>query len=355
MRQLRIATIGDYTKYFSYFLMGTAQGTFLNGHLHYAINIRQHPNMIEEQLKYFKPHLVFCHMIFSEHLKDARGFLDREPLHEMLAKTKRKLGFKVAYGEGDAKKQPRYPYPATELIDLGLINSKLYQNFQSILSVPCIHWPYFAVNQNEINVSNKKFEYSAIFAGNFSNRSVGHLHYGRERFLTLLRKKIPGLKLFPDEEIGNTKFCSQEIASSADCVVGINQGFDVEGYLDTRAFQYIGAGGLFFMDPSPAMDLFFEPNIHYVPYERHNATDFASKYQYYMEQHRDKNKEIRKNGFEYVQKWHSAKRRVQMVIDILLNGKTINDYPIYLLDIKQYEKDEEKRICLEFLDRGLMS
>jgi len=184
MKQLRIATIGDYQKWFSYFLMGTGQGTFLNGHLHYSIPIRQKTIDIETQLKYFKPHIVFCHMIFSENLKDICGdLIEREHIHEMLAVNRKKLGFKVAYQEGDAKKNPRFPHNASEIIDLGLINSSLYKNYQSILQVPCIHWPYFALNQDKINISNKKFDYHAVFAGNSSSRPEGHLHYGRARFL----------------------------------------------------------------------------------------------------------------------------------------------------------------------------
>jgi hypothetical protein len=335
MKQLRIATIGDYQQWFSYFLMGTAQGTFLNGHLHAAIPIRQQPIHIEEQLKYFKPHIVFCHMIFSENLNDLCGeHIEREHIHQMLAVNRKKLGFKVAYQEGDAKKKPRFPYNASEIIDLGLINSSLYNNYQSILQVPCIHWPYFALNQDEFNTSERKFEYQAIFAGNASIRKEGHLHYGRARFLEDLGRRLT-LKIFPDEKIGNTRFCSQEIAQSASAVIGINQGFNVSGYLDTRPFQYIGAGALFFMDPSPSMDLFFEPSVHYAPYKRHDQFDFMEKFEYYTEHHMDKNKEIRKAGFEYVQKWHSAKRRVQMVIDILLNGKEVSDYPIYLKEIVQ--------------------
>jgi spore maturation protein CgeB len=124
---------------------------------------------------------------------------------------------------------------------------------------------------------------------------------------------------------------------SASGILGINQGMDVPGYLDTRPWQYIGSGGLFFMDPSPAMDLFFEPDVHYVPYERHNVDDLIDKYQEMMK-HPEKNKSIRLEGFRYVQAHHTAKHRVQMVLDILA-GKEIS--PIYLEDIRSKNKIEE--------------
>lgn len=352
MRQLRIATIGDYQKWFSYFLMGTAQGSFLNGHLHYSIPIRQNPLEIETQLEYFRPHIVFSHMIFSENLKDYMTGKpeEREMFHDVLIRSRKNLGFKMIYQEGDAKLSPRYPYPVNELVDLALINSQQTEVFSALLRVPCIHWPYFALNQTEVSSGNNSFRFPVIFAGNVSaNRGAWHLHSGRYEFIHKLRNRVD-VKIFPSETIKNTRFLSQEVASSAEIVLGINQGMRVPGYLDTRPFQYIGAGALFFMDPSPAMDLFFEPGVHYVPYARHSVEDFLSQREYYFVHNRDKVKEIRKEGFSYVQEHHSAKRRVQMAIDAVLGNDTTK-YKIYLNDIREYKKSENKGI----LDRGLRS
>ena len=355
MRQLRIATIGDYQKWFSYFLMGTAQGSFLNGHLHYSIPIRQHYEEIENQLRYFRPHFVFCHMIFSENLaamikgdenaeweqytdrgetkmKKIESPIKRERFHEMLAKTRRQLGFKVLYQEGDAKRIPRYPHPITELVDLVLINSRQTEEYEKIFRVPTIHWPYFAMNLDAPQPSDNLFNAQMVFAGNMSPRNRGHLHYGRAEFLEGLKKHF-NLKTFPNDNIKNTRFLSAEVASSAEVVLGINQGMNIPGYLDTRPFQYIGAGAFFFMDPSDAMNDFFQPTVHYVPYERHNVQSVRDWYNHYFKEHRDKVKEVRQTGFEYVQRWHTAAHRVKMAIDIAM-GADPKNYPIYLNDIR---------------------
>jgi len=334
-KQYRIATLGLSRTWFSYFQMGVSQGAFLNGHLHKLISLEQKIEYLEQELNYFKPHLVFCHAIFSESLKDHNGeILEREALHETLAKQRHKWGFKVIYQEGDAKKHPRFPFVTTELIDLCLINSALYKSYEGILKVPCIHWPYFALNQEDITIPDNLYKHSIVFTGNTSPRGPSHLHYGRAEFLDKLGKKI-GLKLFPDSVVGNTRFCSQEIAAGTSVVLGINQGFDVPGYLDTRPWQYIGAGGLFFIDPSPAMDLFFEPNVHYVPYIRHDIDDVVEKHRYYMSENREAGNKIRAEGFAYVQAHHTSKHRVQMVIDII-EGKQPR-YPIYLKEISHEE------------------
>jgi hypothetical protein len=320
MKQLRICTIGDFQKWHSYYLMGTTQGSILNGHLHYSIPIRQHPDSIKEQLNIFKPDLIFTHMLFSENLRDmCGGELTREALHEIIVGIRRKWGSKVIMQEGDAKPEPRYSYPVNELIDLCLVNSKLYNHYSDILKVPCIHWPYFALNQETLSTGDNRFRYNVIFAGNVSPRNKNHLHYGRSEFISKLAERMQ-VKVFPDDKIGNTRFCTADIAVSCDAVLGIHHGFNTYGYLDTRSFQYSGAGALYFHSECDAINQFFRPNYHYVPYEHMNVDSFINQYNHYMIHNREGAAMIRKQAFEYTQKYHTAKHRIQMVLDIL-DGK----------------------------------
>lgn len=330
MKQLRIATLGDFTKWHSYYLMGTAQGSILNGHLHYAISIRQHPRMIEDQLNAFKADVLFTHMLFSENLKDLYGEeLTREDLHEVIVKIRKKWGTKVIMQEGDAKSDPRYPYPVNTLIDLCLVNNKLYDHYHNVLKVPCIHWPYFALNQETLSTGNNLFRHNIIFTGNVSERSINHLHAGRANFIRRLSERMD-VKIFPDDNIGNTRFCTADIAVSCNAVLGIHHGFNVNGYLDTRPFQYCGAGGLYFHSECDAINQFFRPYYHFVPYEHMNVQSFINQYNYHMIENREAAIKIRQQAFEYTQKYHTAKHRIKMVLDIL-DGK--EPQKIYLNDL----------------------
>jgi hypothetical protein len=334
---LRIATLGDFARWNSYYLQGTIQGSILNGALHCSIPIRQYVEDIESQINYFKPHILFCHMIFSENLTtlcrndEPDKQIRRENIHQTLSKIRRRWGTKVVYQEGDAKKDPRYPYPATEIIDLGLINNSLFKVYGGLLKVPCIHWPYFALNQDEISIPDNSLRCQMAFTGNVSPRGSSHLHYGRYEFIEKLKKRLE-FKAFPNESLGNTRFLTADLAVSASTILGIQQGFNVVGYLDTRPFQYIGAGALYFHDKSPAMDLFFEEGKHYVGYNRFDVDSVVEKYYYYMKDNRELGNKIREEGFRYVQAHHTAKHRVKMVIDIL-EGKDVK-HPIYLNDIR---------------------
>jgi len=333
-KQLRIAVLGDFQKYYSWYLAGITQGTILNGHLFYGISIRQAPARIEEQINFFKPNILFCHMIFSENLLDANGTpYKREQLHETLTKSRRKWSMKICYQEGDAKGNPRFPYLAQELIDLGLINSQLTDKYSNILGVPCVHFPYYSLYQKEIDIADNMFKTQLTFAGNTSIRNSEHLHYGRFEFIERLKDKF-SMKIYPDKNIGNSKFCTNQISASSSAVLGIHQGHSIPGYLDTRPWMYCGSGALYFHDNAPSMDLFFEEGIHYVKYKRFDAEDIYEKYMHYMSDDRETGNKIRKEAFRYCQAYHTSKHRVQAVIDIL-DGR-VNRIPLlYLNQIKE--------------------
>ena len=320
-KQLRIITLGDFKQYYSWYLVGTVQGSILNGHLHYSVPIRQKPVAIEEQINFFKPNVLFCHMIFSEHLVDAEGkTYERESLHEVLSRARRKWGTKIVYQEGDARGGSRYPYPAMDLIDLGLVNSQLNEKYTELMKVKFIHFPYFSLYQKEIETPDNVFRTQMSFAGNTSPRKEGHLHTGRYEFIEKLKHKLE-MKIYPDTIIGNSKFCTAQLASSSSSVLGIHQGFKVPGYLDTRPWMYCGAGGLYFHDKHPAMERFFRDGVHYVGFERDNIADFYEKWKYYKS-NPGAAKKIRKQAFEYTQKYHSSKERIKQVINII-EGKNV--------------------------------
>jgi hypothetical protein len=330
LKQLRICTIGDFQSWFSYYLMGTIQGSILNGHLHYSIPIRQKSDHIQQQLDYYKPHIIFGHMLFAEKLTDTLGNdLPREELHYVIVKAKKKWGSKVIMQEGDAKNDPRYPYPVNSLVDLCLVNSRRYEHFSNVYQVPCIHWPYFALNQETLSTGDNLFRHKVIFAGNVSARGKSHLHAGRSEFIGRLSKQVD-IKIFPDDNVGNTRFCSADLAVSCNAVLGIQHGLHVDGYVDTRPFQYCGAGGLYFHSNCFGINQFFKPDYHYVPYDHMDADSFMAQYNRYMVDDREGANKIRAQAFEYTQKHHTDKHRIKMALDAL-EGKELQK--IYLEDI----------------------
>ena len=123
-RPIRIATLGDWSKYFSYFLAGTQEGAILNGCMFRPIDIRLSWKVIRQNLEEFRPDILFSHMIFS---KEPHG--PEKHLRE-LGKLRKQLDMKVFYHLGDARTVPRYPHDISEGVDACLVNQTQLESFE---------------------------------------------------------------------------------------------------------------------------------------------------------------------------------------------------------------------------------
>ena len=289
--------------------MGSMQGIFLNGGLARPISLEKSTmNEVWEQIEFFKPHAILAHTIFD-------NLPHREQLFRVLEKARR-IGTKVFYHAGDARPDPRYAKAINGIVDYALINHWPMMPNYKVWNVPCIHWPYMALNQDDIAEPVDVYKCDLAFTGSLSDN---HHHAPRARFIQQLKTKIP-VKVFPTPESGNTRFQTPELASSAKSVLGFQMGLDIQGYQDVRIWQYCGAGALYFHDKHQVVERFFRDGVHYVGFERDNIDDFMDKYNYFVVNNPAAGNKIRKQAFKYTQKYHSSKERMKQVINIL-DGK----------------------------------
>jgi len=319
MKLYRFVILGNVQNYYSYFLYGALEGAIHCGAWAKTVQlVGRSVKDIRDEIDFMKPHFILCHMIF--------GPLRYEIL-EMLYNFRKKFGTRVVYHMGDAREVPRYPKPIDDFVDLALVNNGIGDKFSDIWKVPCIHWPYMALYQKDIADFDPRYSCKMAFTGELSG---GEHHGPRTKFIQQLKNKID-IKVFPTKETGNTRFQTAELATSADSILGMQMGTNIPLYLDVRPAQYIGAGALYFHDKCVAMDTFFQDKVHYISYERNNAMDLKEKHNYYINNKELSNK-IRKQGFEFGQKYHSTKIRVKAIIDYF-EGKELQ--PIYLKNLKQ--------------------
>jgi len=309
---IRIAMLGDFGLYFSYYLHGVMQGAILNNAWFRPIEISRSLEDIKNRMLSFRPHILFTHAIFKS------KYHSLEDLFDLLNFLKKEIKVKIVCHAGDPKK-PRYQGNISSFFDLGLVNSNQCRQFSDIWKISCIHWPFFCFCQKRVFEINKQYLNMVVFTGNVSEgRKKDHPHYGRYEFIGELNKKIP-VKIYPDKSYPDTRFLTPEIAISANAILGIQLNTEIEGYLDTRPFQYIGAGALYFHDKCENIDQFFEDGKHYLSYEKGNVDSFVEKYNYYVNKYPEKGNEIRINGFKFCQKYYNSKIRVKQVIDFFEN------------------------------------
>jgi len=314
MKYLRSVILADFNNYPSYFNIGTMEGCYLNGILARPVALfGQSLEAIESQINFWKPHFIFCHMIFNRWPAGGNEHTHpnyREKVFDMLRRV-RKNSAKVCYHAGDARIEPRYCDDISSFIDLGLVNHGLLDKFSKIWKVPCIHWPYACLNQlhHEID-QDPKFICDLVFAGTFD---ANEHHQPRTRFINELKKHI-NIKIFPNHEIGNTRFQTPELSSSAFGVLGVQMGLDIPFYTDVRPYQFVGSVALYFHDKCPSMDKIFVDGEHYVSYRTGSIESFMEKYNW-CKDHPKEIAMIKRKGFIYCQEYHSTRARVRQVLD----------------------------------------
>lgn len=320
MKQYRVVGLGNYIDYYSYFLYGIMEGTVQNNHLFRSVPLfGQSLTQVKQQVLWFKPHLILCHMIFNKQPHNM------STVFEML-RDFRKHGIKIGYHAGDARPQPRYSGRIDHLVDFALCNHNLMESYSNIWKIPCYYWPYQCLSQPDADFVDqvKIFKKQLVFTG--SLQSNVH-HAPRAAFINKLKSKMD-IAVYPTPESGNTRFRTAEVAASANGVLGFQMGLDIPGYIDVRPWQYIGAGALYFHDSHGNIERFFRNKVHYLSFKRDDVNDFLRTYDYYVNQFPEKAMEIKRQGLEYGQKYHSSKERMAAVFS-MLEGK---GYYIYALN-----------------------
>ena len=316
MKQYRVVVLGKIRDYYSYFNYGVLEGAIRNGAWAKTVELDNRKiNELKAEIQWFKPHFIVCHCIF--------GPLKQDVL-DMLKGFRHRLGTKVIYHMGDARTTPRYPKTIGDFVDLALVNNDIRPQFEKFWKIPTIHWPYMCFYQKDIADFDKSYACNMAFTGGLDDSSH---HTERKKFVKKLSSI--GIKTFPTKETGNTRFQTAELSSTAGSVLGVQMGQNIKGYQDVRPFQYIGAGALYFHDYHHSMDVFFEDKKHYIGYKTNNATDLIAKYNKCMGDTEKSNK-IRRDGFEFCQKHHSTKQRVESIIRYF-EGK--EQLPLYRKDI----------------------
>jgi len=315
-RPYRVVILGNIQNYYSHFLYGTLEGAIRCGCWAKTVQlINRSVKDIRNEIDFMKPDFIFAHMIF--------GPLRMDVL-QMLNDMRRSYGTKVIYHMGDARETSRYPKPIDQWVDLGLVNHGDFQKFSNIWRIPTIHWPYMCFYQKDIADYDPKYASNMAFTGDLDSST----HHGpRGQFIQQLKRLI-NIKVYPTPQTGNTRFQTAELSSSAKSVLGMQMGVNIPLYQDVRPWQYCGAGALYFHDQCKSIDAFFEPGFHYVPYRRNDARHLKDQYDRYVNTH--EGDKIQRQAFDYCQKYHSTKERVQSVLNYFEGGETL---PLYKTNI----------------------
>lgn len=316
----RILVLGKFRNYLSWYLHGVMEGIVRNGWQAERVDIqnfcklrpKEHIREMEEQIVRFKPHIMFTHSLFGEGMEYCQGLL------ELLYNIRKIYGTKVCHQMGDPRMEPRININISPFVDLALFNfgdEDILAKYKAIWGIPCYFWPMACWYQKSFTFGNPI--YDMVFTG---NRSPSGRYKKRTKFLNECTS-IDSFKFhwFPDDVLGirNTRFITSEIAAASKVILGLPIGEDFKFYLDTRPFQYGGAGALIFQWALSGYKKLFRDGEYLVFFNDLDVEELKYKYMHYCVRRPEQGFAIRERMFNFMQTYHNYKNRVEDVVMIL--------------------------------------
>lgn len=288
--------LGDCDHYASPYMRGVAQAMALLGHQHAELSIRSPTRHLEQRIRLWRPDLLWTHML----LWPPAGSPPIDNLVAIVAAAA-KRGVRVVIHDGDAKAPTRCPRDISSWCSLALVN---HAHDRSAWRAPTLRWPYFAAAQKEMAAPVAALRCDLFFAGTVG----GGIYSARSALLEAVRSA--GINLRTPVAGENTIDRTPEIAASSGAVLGFGRP-GVPGWVDTRVFQYPGAGGILLHDDVQG---YLEPWTHFVPYESGSVDGVVDALERLRALNDGSRLELRRRAFAHVQERHSSVARVRQVL-----------------------------------------
>lgn len=295
-RPLRSLLLGDCDHYLSPYIFGVQQAMARLGHWHSQVSIRAPLDVIAKRIEDVRPDVLWTHMLLwpppgAPHVDKIVGLMERAA----------RQGARVVIHDGDYKQPTRHPQPlpwcALALLNHGFSRAEW--------KCPTLRWPYFAFAQDRI-ADAAPTPRRLFFAGKLSSDRT---YADRTAFLRRLEKQC-GLFVHDPDRLGNSLYRTAEIAASEDAVIGFGRPGST-GWVDTRVFQWSGAGAILLHDDAAR---FLEPWAHFIPYKSGDVGSVVEALARLRAMPESERRHIRESAFAFVQQRHSSVARVRQVL-----------------------------------------
>lgn len=287
---------------YSWFVKTFVDGLLHNGHSPLLIDYKSSSlDKIKSFLINNKITHCFIHMIFH-----GKKNLDKEL--GMYQEVTKKIGTRFIHVVGDARTHDRHMGDVSHAIHLGLVGTRpLVDNCSPAWNIPVVYMPYSSLTYKEMGTYQKNLDFHLpLFTGN------AHGHPDRSNFIRRL-EQIMNIKIITTQSGQDLRNQTLDLSSSS-VILGLCTGYDIDGYIDVRPFQYLGAGACMIMRKFKGMDDIIPEDLYY-SFNSYDDPNIVLDY-WNMIQHTD-TLPMRKQAFEYIQEHHSSKVRLKQIIDIL--------------------------------------
>lgn len=303
---MKIAILGKWHKYCSYYLHGMLEGSIQNGHSAMGVEfITGGVGTARTALINYNPDIIFCHMTFSDEGERKENKMD------MLETVKKRCSSRIFHQMGDPRTEPRYKKDCSSFLDGLLVSHREVDKFK-VNNVPIYYFPYGTLKGEFCK--RKLIKHKLAFAGSYPNSNERYTE--RNTLLSRLDEQF-GITFYPKKNGANTTFMTNKLASKVGAFVNILSNYDIKDFLSLRPFQFIGAGALSIQKDMDGLDKVFIDEKHHLVFDNIKVDEVLDKYKYFVEDHPEKGEKIRRAGYEYCQKYHNYKNRVNDILEVI--------------------------------------
>lgn len=297
---------------YSWFVQTFEQGLELNGYDVIKIDYKSTPlNKIKQIfLEHKDAEVCFTHLTFH----NTQHNLDQEL--ELYREFNKKYRIKFIHVLGDARTEDRYMNDISGSFQGALVGNKIMEkNGIKAWKIPTFYTPYSTLVYDKMGTFDKSLAFKeAIFTGGYNT------HPTRKMFIDKLKQYIP-IKMFQTQSGEDLRHKTLELSKSASCILGLCVGYEINGYIDVRPFQYLGAGAIFIGREYPNTEHIIPKDLYY-SFDDYGEDSALLVKEYYnkIQKLNDSDKlKIQERAFNYMQQKHSSKVRIEQVLKRIKN------------------------------------
>ena len=129
-------------------------------------------------------------------------------------------------------------------------------------------------------------------------------------------QKVMSIEIFKTQSAQDLRKKSHALSASAKCILGLCVGYEIDGYIDVRPFQYLGSGACMIMRKYPNTEDIIPDDLYYAihDYSRETALLFPSLHAMILN---TDTMPMREKAFNYIQQKHSCEVRIKEVLELL--------------------------------------
>lgn len=313
----------DITKAYSWYVKNIYEGCTILGHDVEGVEFRHISTLtLRNTIFEHKPDIIFTHLTFHGH-----GLSRLEEVMELFKDARQKLGSKVIHFLMDARMIPRYSGDISQSFDCAFVNqTQNLKRFSEFWNIP-VYFSQYACQKYKNRARPvddlKGLGNYLVYTGN-----TGSYPGCRAKLIEDLQKIIP-LRIIITQSPEDLRSRTLELAATAKMILSVSSGYDIAHFLDTRPWQYLGAGAFLIQKVfKNVQDII--PSELYAAFNSFDAEEVKGLYEYWLHGGR-KRDVVKQKAFDFMQKYHSCDRRMSDILDVILGKR--DKVRIFLKDL----------------------